>query len=195
MVEPQPFVFSEKLEPLYKDNAKIQLVNAAIGPEMGSMPLFVLSFSNDRWATGKASLDRSVLQRGIDSGMIEDLALRHGVELPPDPASWITSIEVPVITADELLRSTQTTDFDLLHVDTEGADGMIVRQFDFTKLSTRIVQFEHVHLSDDDFASTCDHLEHAGFEIYLDAMDILATRYVEIRKTSMKRLSHPWQRE
>ncbi len=194
MVEPQPFVFAEKLEPLYRDNPRINLVNAAVGPESGAMPLFVFSFSNERWATGKASLDRNVVQRGIDPGMIQDLASRHGVELPQDVDEWITSIDVPVMTAEQLLGSANTTDFDLLHVDTEGADGMIVRQFDFTKLSTRIVQFEHIHLSDIDLASTCVHLSNAGFEIHVDGMDVLATRSIKIGRSSMRKLADPWQR-
>lgn len=194
MVEPQPFVFAEKLEPLYRNNAKINLVNAAVGPQKGSMPLYIFSFSNERWATGKASLDRAVVQRGIDSGMIQELASRHGVELPADVDDWITSTDVPVITAEELLRSAKIDDFDLLHVDTEGADGMIVRQFDFSKLSTRLVQFEHVHLSDTDLEATCEHLDKAGFEIHLDGMDILATRSIEIGRTSMTRLAQPWKR-
>jgi FkbM family methyltransferase len=195
MVEPQPSVFTEKLEPLYRDNPHVQLINAAVGLKAGTMPLYVLSFSNDRWATGKASLDRSVIQEAVDSGLVERLASRHGVQLPAIAEDWIASIEVPVVTVAELLNIASIEDFDLLHVDTEGANAMIVQQFDFARLSVRIVQFEHFHLSDSDLEATCNHLSAAGFQLHANKMDILATRGVAIGRTVMTPLSRPWKRQ
>lgn len=194
MVEPQPFVFSEKLEPLYRDSERVQLINAAVSTQSGTMPLYTLSFSDERWATGRASLDRSVLQKMVDSGKIGVLAAKHGVSPPDDPAEWIKTITVPAITVEELLATSSMTDFDLLHVDTEGADGMIVQQFDFSRFGTRIVQFEHRHLSAGDFSSTCRHLVSAGFELHYDSMDVLATRGLRIGRTVMKPLVAPWSR-
>ncbi len=188
MVEPQPGVFADRLEPLYRNNDGVTVVNAAVGPETGSLPLYVLSFSDERWATGKATLDRSVLQRMIDSGMIADLARDNGVEPPADREDWIAAIDVPVITVDELLIRAGMDDYDLVHVDTEGADGMIVRQFDFSRSSCRIVQFEHAHLSDEDFRATGRHLSAAGFILHVDKMDCLATRGIRIGRTSMTKV-------
>lgn len=192
LVEPQSYVFSEKLEPLYRSNPGVQCVNVAIGLEAGTMPLFQISFSNERWATGKASLNRGVLEAVIASGRIDDLAQMHGVTPPSDRATWITSTEVPILTASQLLDTSGLRDFDLLHVDTEGADGVIVRQFDFNRLSTRIVQFEHSHLDQVDFAATCEFLAAAGFGLFSDDTDVLAIRPAAALRTSMENCSQPW---
>ncbi len=192
MVEPQPFVFAEKLVPLYGSSPRIHLVNAAIGPKSGSMALHVISFSTDRWATGKASLDRRVLERAVESGLVERLAAEHGVIPPPDKGTWISSIEVPMITARELIESSEITDFDLLHVDTEGSDAMILRQFDFDRLSTSIVLFEHRHLDGEALASACTHLSASGFQLNYDRMDVLAVRGFSVGRTSMRPLDSPW---
>ncbi len=192
MVEPQPFVFAEKLVPRYGSSPRIRLVNTAIGPRSGSIALWVISFSTDRWATGKASLDRRVLERAVESGLVERLAAEHGVKLPPDRGTWISSIEVPMITARELVQSSEITDFDLLHVDTEGSDAMIVRQFDFDLLSTSIVLFEHRHLSDEGLTSACSHLAASGFRLHYDRMDVLAVRGFSLGRTSLQPLDSPW---
>lgn len=194
LVEPQPAVFEDKLSPLYCDNERVTLINAAVGAESGSMPLYVLSFSDERWATGKATLDREILQRSVDSGLIDRLVAAHQVRPPEDRADWITSISVPVVTVAELLSRSGMVDFDLLHVDTEGADGLIVRQFDFSASSCRLVQFEHVHLTDDDLALTCAHLERAGYTLYHDKMDCLAVRNIRVGRTTMNLFQAPWVR-
>lgn len=195
LVEPQPYVFEECLAPLYANNPRVQLVNAAIGPAEGTIPLYMLSFSAKRWATGKATLDRGVLQKSIDSGLVDRLAAANGVTPPQNRAKWIKPIDVEMITVDQLLDQYEIRDFDVLHVDTEGADGMLVRQFDFTQLvSVAIVQFEHFHLDDADLAATCNYLADAGFRLYRDKMDVLAIRGFEIRQTILECMSAPWGR-
>lgn len=192
MVEPQPQVFAERLKPLYGQNPGIQLINAAIGSVTGTLPLHILSFSSARWANGRATLNRSILEAAIESGEIARVAAQHGVVPPHDSTEWIHSIDVPVITVEELLERTGLFDAHLLHVDTEGADGEIVRQFDIHELSLRLVQFEHAHLSHADLISTCEHLAAGGFVMHHDKMDVLASRNTEIARTVMRPLRDPW---
>lgn len=192
LVEPQPHVFVERLEPLYGRNPRIQLINAAIGPVSGTLPLHVISFSTDRWASGRATLNRSVLEAAIESGEIARVASQHGIVPPQDQGEWIHSIEVPVITVEELLERTGLTNAHLLHVDTEGADGEIVRQFDIRQLALRLVQFEHAHLSPEDLRETCEHLSSGNFVMHYDKMDVLASRSIDISRTAMRTLREPW---
>ena len=80
---------------------------------------------------GIASLDRNHLVKHLPAGY--DCIIEE------------TSVES--VTVKELLNRSQIKQIDLLHIDAEGYDWIILRQFDFNLIRPRIVLFERKHLN------------------------------------------------
>jgi len=80
---------------------------------------------------GIASLDRNHLVKHLPAGY--DCIIEE------------TSVES--VTVKELLNRNQIRQIDLLHIDAEGYDWIILRQFDFNLIRPRIVLFERKHLN------------------------------------------------
>ena len=79
---------------------------------------------------------------------IASLDRNHLVKHLPAGYDWIieeTSVES--VTVKELLNRSQIRQIDLLHIDAEGYDWIILRQFDFNLIRPRIVLFERKHLN------------------------------------------------
>ena len=69
------------------------------------------------------------------------------------------------LTVDALLSRHNVQKIDLLHIDCEGFDYVILRQFDFTTLRPRIVLFEQKHLTVEDRQAAKIMMELAGYKV------------------------------
>ena len=103
LLEPQTLVFEKQLVPLHKKSKGIIPINAAIGNKDGEMSLYILGFSNKRWATGLASFDKSTLENKIKDGYIERMANKFRDQLPTEKKDWIQSIPVHVLQFETLI--------------------------------------------------------------------------------------------
>ena len=66
----------------------------------------------------------------------------------------------------------------MIHIDTEGADYLILNQFDFCKLRPEIVLFEHKHLPRDQKVAALSLMQKQGYrvrELDDDCLCLLAT--------------------
>ena len=165
LLEPQPGVFREWLQPLHARNRRIATVNAALGPDDGEMQLYQIGFSNARWATGLASFQREQLERVIESDHVGRQAAKEGVAIPHEPERRIRVERVEVISTDTLVARHGLGRIDLLFVDTEGFDFEIVKLFGVAARQPRLVVYENAHLSADDRAACVAMLESAGYRV------------------------------
>ena len=138
----------------YRDNSKLNLVNAAINDKNGVMPFYKLSFTNEVWATGLASFEKSNIQKHIDQGYVDRKSIKSGISLPSSKDEYIEEIEISTITFEKLLEDFQIENVNLLCIDVEGFDYNILKLFDFKKYSPEIVLYESKHLSDLDFTES-----------------------------------------
>jgi hypothetical protein len=87
--------------------------------------------------------------------------------------------EAPVecLAVNTLLSRNDIQKIDLLHIDAEGFDYVILRQFDFAILRPRIVLFEHKQLTADDRRAAKIMMHRAGYKV-----EEMETDYFCIRK-------------
>jgi len=108
-----------------------------------------LETGNSDWLRSIASLDRIHV-------------LKH---LSPEMHSAVKQASVECLTVDELLSRNNVQKIDLLHIDCEGSDYVILRQFDFTTLRPRVVLFEQKHLTAHDRQAAKIMMKLAGYKV------------------------------
>jgi FkbM family methyltransferase len=176
LVEPLVDVFQQELTKTYSGYANVTLVNAALAPSNGSLPLYRVSVSRARWATGLSSFRRDNLENHIANGYIEKKAKAEGVALPANTDDWIESVAVRTTTVSDLLGENKVGAFDVLCIDTEGFDFEILKLFDFKTYRPDFVLFESKNLADDDYVAAKKMLTDAGYSLYWDNGDTFAVR-------------------
>jgi FkbM family methyltransferase len=176
LVEPLVDVFEQELQKTYAGYPNVTLVNAALAPTNGSLPLYRVAFSRARWATGLSSFRRENLENHIANGYIEKQAKAEGVALPSNPDQWIESVPVPTMTVDALFKKHNLSHFDVLCIDTEGFDFEILKLFDFKNHHPDFVLFESKNLADDDYVAAKKMLADAGYRLYWHNGDTFAVR-------------------
>lgn len=174
LLEPQPYVFNEKLAPLYSHQSDIKLENAAISKDEGVMPLHIVSFSQKRWATGLASFVKESLEEKINNGYIEKCAQRFGDRLPEKKADYLTTIPVPTISFQTIFNTYNLKKIDLLQIDTEGYDWEIIQLFPFEKLKPQIISFEIERLNELELQNCVSFLKNNGYSFQIIDRDGLA---------------------
>jgi FkbM family methyltransferase len=65
----------------------------------------------------------------------------------------IASIDVPVLTFDQLMKKHNLVELDALYIDTEGHDYHIIKSIDFKKYKIKLIVFESMHTDGTNFAS------------------------------------------
>ena len=174
LIEPQKRAFSE-LQRNFQNNRLLTLVNAAISSETSSKQLYRLSFSEENWATARSSFKRETLKRSIDAGIVDKLAIAHGVEVPFSKESYITSEPVQSLTFDDLVKTYNIDHVDFLLIDTEGFDYEILKLIDLRTYKPLIVLYEYKHLSLEDYRSSVQLMRSCGYKLYRkEESDILA---------------------
>jgi len=164
LIEPQPFVFHNYLLKTYAKQDQIFAINCAIGEIKGSQPLYSLSFSNHRWATGLSSFSKSGINNLLSNGYIQKKAKQQGIGLPEIEDCIIENI-VEVMTFEDLLQSHEVKKIDLLQIDAEGYDGKLISIFPFSKYKPIFINFEHSHMKQTEYNSICLELNNHGYEL------------------------------
>ncbi len=134
-VEPIPFYF-EKLKENYGTSERFSFENAAINN--GEALTFhwvdpaLRSHYPDLpfWVDQIGSFDRSHITKVLDG----------------DLDSYIISKEINCLSMEELLCKHEVNSIDLLHIDAEGHDWEVLRQFDLPKYQPKAILFEFAHL-------------------------------------------------
>jgi len=148
LLEPQKYVFERFLQPLYQKTEGIAVLNAALDVKDGNKSIYRIAISNSRWATGITSFDRSVLEAKIDSGYIEDQAIKEGIPVPENRNDYIVEENVECVCTDSLLKRFNLSKIDWLQIDTEGFDFEIIKMFDIDKTRPEVIVYENLHFSE-----------------------------------------------
>jgi FkbM family methyltransferase len=163
LLEPQRYVFEKYLEPLYRKTKGIVVLNAALDVRDGTKPVYKVSVSNSRWATGLTSFDRSVLEEAVKSGYIERQAIKEGTPLPGDKNDLIAEEHVQCISTKTLIDRFNLQIIDWLQIDTEGFDFEIIKMFDIEKTRPEVIVYENIHLSEQLKSECLDFLAAHGY--------------------------------
>jgi FkbM family methyltransferase len=174
-VEPLPVPF-KKLQRLHASNTGVKTAQEIIADRDGKMPLYYLSFSDKRWATGLASLDRSSLERQIDNGHVKKRAAKFGDILPKNRSEWITNVELDVVEVNQFIKDEFSGKLNLLQIDTEGFDHVLVNALHLDELEIDMICFEKLHIPKDAVAGCLERLRKFGYSLLKSDMDILAYR-------------------
>lgn len=163
-VEPVP-AFYRALQQHYR-GLPVQALNVAVHHEARSMRLFYIDPVKGAhlpvWARGVGSFDSAQVEQAVVS--------------VPGAASFITSIDVPCRTLDEIVAESGLPTVDIVVVDVEGYDHEVVRRIRFDAWKTHTVVFEYKHIPSDILAELRSLLEQHGFVLQQDHEDLLATR-------------------
>ena len=79
LLEPQPFVHNNFLEPIYSKNKGIKTICAALGVADTNTELYTIGFSNMRWATGLASFKLENVKKAFKSGFVKKECEKYGM--------------------------------------------------------------------------------------------------------------------
>jgi FkbM family methyltransferase len=163
-VEPQINYFNE-LQRTYRDFPGMRFLQLAIAAQAGSMTMYTLDCSSGRlpgWAHGVGTLLHEQIRKFGDQ--IDNIE------------SYIRLSNVQCITVPDLLDRAGNNDPDIIVVDAEGFDHVILSQFDFAKLSTKLVIYETESMTKDDAADLARRLDESGFAIVEAGQDTIALR-------------------
>lgn len=172
-IEPLPVPF-KKLCRLHSSNDKVSTVQGIVANRSGKMPLYHLSFSEKRWATGLASLDKESLKRQIDNGHVEKRAQKFGDKLPANRQDWIAEVELDVKEINQLIHDDCGGSIDLLQIDTEGFDHILVNALRLDELNIAMICFEKLHIPSSELKPCLLRLQAFGYDLLESDMDILA---------------------
>ena len=151
LIEPQTHMYHTYLKKLYANSTRIHTLNAAIGNEDGTLPLYKISFSEERWATGLATFDKEGLLKMVHDGSIDRRAEKYGIPVPASKSEYITEEYVIVVSPKTLQQRYSLETIDFLMVDTEGFDYEIVKMFLNAQFVPKLIVFEHFHFSEQEW--------------------------------------------
>lgn len=174
LVEPQKKVFLQ-LKERSKLEQDVVFENLAISNETATKNLYRFSLSSSTWATGIASFEREHIIKCVKQGWFDEQAKSEGFVIPENPDEYIISEDVESITLKDLILKHGLNKIDILAIDTEGHDFEIIKSIDFKYLKPKIILFEFVHLSRDDFKKCRQLLNENGYKLFLEDIDIIAT--------------------
>lgn len=166
-IEPVGYLF-ERLRANYAGDKRFVFENVAIAAERGSARFYSVSERakaalGDRlpyWYDQLGSFDRNHIVKHLD-GLLEP---------------YIKELELPCLPLQEVLDRNHAAHIDLLHIDTEGYDWQVLRQFDLARYRPRVVLYEHRHLPPADRSAARERLRQHGYRLSNDASDTLAIR-------------------
>lgn len=179
MIEPQEYVF-EKLEYLHKNTPGIKLIKAALSYENEIRPLYKISFSNSRWATGISSFIRETLVEQIESGYVDECARKEGIDTPVKKDDYIDTDMVTCINFEELAKDLDLRKVDILQIDTEGFDAEIIKMINFHLLNPDIISFEISHSTEMTKSDIYNLLHLYHYKIYEKGRDAIAVKESQV---------------
>lgn len=161
LVEPQPGPF-ERLRQTYAGSDNLELVNAAVSAQPGTMTLWRVGDpqpSDPEWVEQSASFDR-------------DHLIRH-THWRQDLIDRIVGLPVQTVTLQELFARSPSP-VDVLQIDAEGYDAQIVAMLDGIEHRPTIVRFEHRNLLPTQHAAAVAQLAGHGYRIAVNQDDTIA---------------------
>ncbi|MFY0651979.1 MAG: FkbM family methyltransferase, partial [Cyclobacteriaceae bacterium] len=176
LIEPQKYIFENFLYKLHQHTDEVVPLNAAMGEEDGEMPLYKISFTNERWATGLATFHKPTLENAVKNGTIKRRALKNGVTPPASEADYISEEMVAVVSPGTLRTQYHIDHLDLLMVDTEGYDFEIIKMFVGAEMIPDVMVFEYNHLSEVDLESCKDFLKDRDYSFVVKGTNMLAVK-------------------
>ncbi|PYL04124.1 MAG: hypothetical protein DME31_04520 [Verrucomicrobia bacterium] len=156
LVEPIP-MYAAMLRANYGTCSRFAIEQAAVAASSGTASMYYVDENalkgiepgTANWVRHVASLDRLHV-------------IKH---LSPEMHSAVKEASVECLAVNALLSRHNIQKIDLLHIDCEGFDYVILRQFDFTTLRPRIVLFEQKHLTAKDRQAAKMMMELAGYKV------------------------------
>ena len=162
LVEPLPDPF-ERLVQNYDGVEGLHFENVAVGPGPGPLTLFTFDAATE----GGQALDPFA---STSRSHLEEWKERLGLE------SGIVGIEVPTLSPQELADRHGFERFDIFVIDAEGFDYEIIRLIDFERHKPLVVQFEDVHLSEDEHMQCYREFAALGYGLARSQQDTFAIR-------------------
>lgn len=176
LLEPQSKAFHTLCEIYRNDN--VITVNKALDREDGRRKLFKLNFSDERWASGLCSFDRSHIENMITNGHVARKSKDESIDSSGNFDDFIGYDYVECISFPTLFNHHAVSRVDLLHIDTEGHDCVILQHFDFNTYRPHIVIFESSHLSSDEYHNCERYLAAFGYSLSMYGADTVALKAV-----------------
>lgn len=176
LLEPQKYVFDRFLSRIYRKHNNVTVLNAALGNDNGEASIYKIGFSNERWATGLTTFDRSTLEKAFESGHVKRKCEKDGTVIPEDMSTHIVEERVTIISPVSLMEQYNVQRIDLLMIDTEGFDFEVIKMFDIAASRPGLIIFEHSHLSEADYQSCLSLLTLSGYESKKDGANTVAIR-------------------
>lgn len=175
LVEPQNLQFDE-LSRNYADQPKLILERAAIASRDGTATLYKVkpAFWLEQGFPAGADSEISSLKREQIRRHVE---IFGGSALAERETEYLETEAVPALTLGSLLAKHSVTHLDLLQIDTEGFDYEVLKMVDFATMPPALINFEVVHLRDEDKLAAWEMLRDHGYEIFAsDIYNTLAIR-------------------
>ncbi len=182
LVEPQKAPYENGLKVLYDNNPNVFPVNAAISDKSSQKVLYVVAFSEARWATGLASFNKENVLEHFENGHAAYCAHKEGIDLPKDSTDYIRKQMVSCVTFSELMEKYSLSSVDLVQIDAEGFDFEVIKMIDFETINPLLISFESTNLSAEDKKDCFDFLSSKGYLLYTDNRDTIALKASEARK-------------
>lgn len=164
LVEPVPFLF-DRLQANYSHSKRLTFANVAIGPTDGEKTFYYVD------PRAKAAIPALPPWYDQLNGFDRNHIIKHlGVCVEP----FIIPARIPVVTLPALLADKAVNAVNLLHVDIEGGELMVLRQFDFDRYRPTVILYEHAHLSACDKSAAISLLSGVGYALSGHGGDTLA---------------------
>jgi FkbM family methyltransferase len=161
VVEPQRLSY-QRLQDNYK-GYPVTCVQAAISETSGKCTLWSIKESVDLYGRNsilmaqKTSFSKEILKKTIQK------------KLPTgaNAERYIEPIEVPSLSFVDLIREYDVKRIDMLQIDAEGYDYEIIKSFDFSRISPKVLNFESNRLSVQETIECEEFLENNGYSFFI----------------------------
>lgn len=147
LIEPQKDIF-ENLKWNYRKLSNLFFENIAIDEKNGIKSLYQISFNNAQWASGLSSFNIGDVQRMIDAGYVERMAIQENIVPPLQKEKWIKTEEVQTLSFIDLINKYKYEEIDLLIIDVEGYEFEIIKTLPFDIILIKIIIYEHTHFNE-----------------------------------------------
>lgn len=153
LLEPLSDIF-EKLQQNYKGEAGIELCNAAMADQNGSMTFYRVTGGAEvpEWCDRIGSFSRETV-----------LSHKHRF---PAIERYITEQAVDVLSFNTLVDRYSIQGIDVVMIDAEGYDYEILQQIDLVRFRPKLVVYEQIHLSKAVKKASVDLLNRAGYDVH-----------------------------
>ena len=172
LFEPNPVPF-KLLKKNYLEFKNVNVLNSAIGANDRFESLYIISFSDKRWATGLATFNRSTLEGLINSGYVRRKAIENNDSIPASVNEYISEKKVECISVNTLFKKFHVIDF-ILAIDVEGFDFEVFKMFLMQRRLPKVLIIEYVHLSSIDLHDLKTILTNENYVYKVFSRDIIA---------------------